>query len=64
MKFVFQFHFIELTFLSSLTYSNNLPDGCAQYEKELIERAVEQANGNYAKTSRLFKISKQTLYNK
>lgn len=34
------------------------------YEKELIERAVETANGNYAKAARLLKVPRQTLHNK
>ena len=41
-----------------------LKEAINKYEKELIERAVEQANGNFAKAARLLKIPKQTLHNK
>jgi arginine utilization regulatory protein len=33
-------------------------------ERELIKRAVEQANGNYSKAARLLKVPRQTLHNK
>lgn len=34
------------------------------YEKELIQRAIEQVNGNYAKAARLLGVPRQTLHNK
>jgi arginine utilization regulatory protein len=34
------------------------------FEMELIKRAVEQANGNYAKAARLLQVPRQTLHNK
>lgn len=41
-----------------------LREAVDKYEKDLIVRALEQADGNQAKASRLLKVPKQTLCNK
>lgn len=41
-----------------------LNEAVEKYEKELIIRAIEQVNGNYAKAARLLGLPRQTLHNK
>lgn len=35
-----------------------------RYERELIQRAIEQSNGNYSKAARILSVPRQTLHNK
>lgn len=42
----------------------SLNEALRLYEKALIEKAIEKANGNCAKAARLLKVPRQTLYNK
>lgn len=41
-----------------------LSEALDRYEKEIIQRAIEKANGNCACAARLLKIPRQTLHNK
>jgi arginine utilization regulatory protein len=43
---------------------SSLVESLNQYEKKLIQRAIQQANGNGAKAARMLKIPRQTLHNK
>lgn len=42
----------------------SLADSLKDYEKRLIQKAIQQANGNGAKAARLLNIPRQTLHNK
>ncbi len=41
-----------------------LSEALDRYERELIQKAIENTNGNCAKAARLLKIPRQTLHNK
>lgn len=41
-----------------------LAEAVSNYEKNLIEKAIEHANGNCAEAARLLKVPRQTLHNK
>ncbi|HML33458.1 sigma-54 interaction domain-containing protein [Sporomusa sphaeroides] len=43
---------------------SSLVDNLNKYEKQLIQRAIRQANGNGAKAARILNIPRQTLHNK
>lgn len=54
---------------NNLQYSNPKPipalvEALNYYEKELIEQAIEAANGNCAEAARVLRIPRQTLHNK
>ncbi len=42
----------------------NLKDAVKEFEKNLIEKALEKANGNYAEAARKLEVPRQTLHNK
>ncbi|MDD2490806.1 MAG: sigma 54-interacting transcriptional regulator [Lutispora sp.] len=41
-----------------------LNEALIEYEKILIKKALEKANGNYSKTAKMLGLPRQTLYNK
>jgi arginine utilization regulatory protein len=41
-----------------------LEEAIDNFEKNLIQKAISKANGNYAEAARLLKIPRQTLHNK
>ncbi|MGA9468021.1 MAG: helix-turn-helix domain-containing protein, partial [Exiguobacterium marinum] len=44
--------------------SGTFHEAVAKYERDLIERTIEEAGGNKSEAARRLKISIRTLYNK
>ncbi|WP_066495080.1 sigma-54 interaction domain-containing protein [Abyssisolibacter fermentans] len=60
-------HIINLNHVQKNDDKDNMPllkDAMNQYEKELIEKAIHRAKGNYSRAARMLGVPRQTLYNK
>ncbi|AYO31165.1 PAS domain S-box protein [Biomaibacter acetigenes] len=55
---------IEFQHPDKNSYVPPLEEAICNFEKNLIQKAISKANGNYAEAARLLKIPRQTLHNK
>ncbi|MCK4448140.1 MAG: hypothetical protein KAW56_13795, partial [Candidatus Marinimicrobia bacterium] len=67
LKNIYESRILETTRFSLEKYSsfkNALKDISSDIEKELINRAVSEANGNLTKAAKIFGIDRKTFYRK